>query len=162
MERVLADRYPDVLFSSVLDEASIADRCTVIIAASTDAGTCIRGMDDDTIAGIDRDVVDVITGCVEYEVARLELLEADGLCIRVLITGATPCRDAEVLEDLLYEAGAVGTVREGSSTIDIWVSEELLRVLDQCLTGSRRCDDRKTAADRLYDGGAGLDDITAT
>ena len=119
-------------------------------------------MDDDAIAGIDRDVVDVITGCVEYEVARLELLEADGLCIRVLITGAAPCRDAEVLEDLLYEAGAVGAIREGSAAIDIRIPEELLRVLDQRLTGSRRRDDRKTAADRLYDGGTGLDDITAT
>ena len=119
-------------------------------------------MDDDTIAGIDRDVVDIITGCIEYEVARLELLETDGLCIRILVTGAATGRDTKVLEDLLYEAGAVGTIREGSAAIDIWVSEELLRVLDQRLTGRRRRDDRKTAADRLYDGGAGLDDITAT
>ena len=119
-------------------------------------------MDDDAIAGIDRDVVDVITRCVEYEVARLELLEADGLCIRVLITGAAPCRDAEVLEDLLYEAGAVSAIREGSAAIDIRIPKELLRVLDQRLTGSRRRDDRKIAADRLYDGGTGLDDITAT
>lgn len=69
-----------------MDETSIADRRTVIIASGADAGTCIRCMDDDAIAGIDRNVVDVITRCVEYEVARLELLEADGLCIRVLIT----------------------------------------------------------------------------
>ena len=70
--------------------------------------------------------------------------------------------DAEVLENLLYEAGAVSAIREGSAAIDIRIPEELLRVLDQCLTGSRRRDDRKTAADRLYDGGTGLDDITTT
>ena len=162
MERVLADRHPAVLFSSVLDETSIADRCTVVVASGADAGTCIRGMDDDAIAGIDCDVVDVITGCVEYEITRLQLLETDGLCIRVLITGAAPCRDPEVLKHLLYETGTVGTIRERSAAINVRISEELLRVLDQCLTGSRRCDDRKTAADRLYDGGTGLDDVTAT
>lgn len=67
-------------------------------------------MDDDSVTGIDRYVIYIITGGVEYQVSRLQFFKGYGLGVFNLISGGSSGFDAKVLEDLLNKSGAVSTL----------------------------------------------------